>query len=656
MSYNIIASQIDSITKPKGATSPWGPNDAPILIVLGQSNSYGHATTLPAGEQITTAYANVLTLDRTASSNALYNANVGASAIAWTGLTSFGRHNIATTSTALGAQDHTCNAANQLARLWQAHITAGNAMGLPNLYTILMGWGSQGIDASLAASGVDRWSPERDATNVESLYSRSIKTLYYAIQNLRDAGKNPRILAVHWNQWESEAGFTDAASFNSLKNFQKIVAGINDALGSDEVPWRFFYPLATVYTAPRTARVVTAINSLVKSDPIRFSLLDTRTAPHYTGTSPAFGIFGGDNVHYNITTQKWFGQKEWDRVLEGWKGVTLSETKGKLPAFLQSNVSVVNDLTTGGATVALSAEQGKILNTLIPKTTEWEAFKFNTGVVANTTTNQLAATTLRTTPGYVYQIETVVNATTGKKVFLPVATSGTGTNGGQVLLVANATPTDGKFGYFEWEQVGNPSVSICLAVKSRTVANTYNSLGYGYFALWIDALYTGKPIFSSIGITAAGTTHDTGTPFAMVWDLANMGAGNTGIRVMPFTGTPTAGVYSGTPTITATPLTNQAKPLITGWSMTTLVKWRAGLLAANNGTLTVEWYDTATSTWKVAIQQQNMNTIRTVGNNFDSGQLGLLYGMSSTANNSVANMNLALSGARMTNIFFKSDD
>ena len=200
MSYTILESQIDSLTKPKGATSPWGPNDAPILIVLGQSNSYGHGTTLPVGEQITTGYANVLTLDRTASSNALYNANVGPSAIVWTGLTTFGRHNIGTNNTGQGAQDHTCHAANQLARLWQAHITAGNTMGLPNLYTILMGWGSQGIDPSLSASSVDRWSPERDATNVESMYPRAVKTLYYAIQNLRNAGRNPRIIAVHWNQ------------------------------------------------------------------------------------------------------------------------------------------------------------------------------------------------------------------------------------------------------------------------------------------------------------------------------------------------------------------------------------------------------------------------------------------------------------------------
>ncbi|WP_261433423.1 hypothetical protein [Serratia quinivorans] len=30
----------------------WGPNDAPVFIVLGQSNSYGHNTLLSASEQI----------------------------------------------------------------------------------------------------------------------------------------------------------------------------------------------------------------------------------------------------------------------------------------------------------------------------------------------------------------------------------------------------------------------------------------------------------------------------------------------------------------------------------------------------------------------------------------------------------------------------
>jgi hypothetical protein len=656
MSYNIKQSVSSALSMPKGSTAAWGPNDAPILIVLGQSNSYGHATTLAAGDQVTTGYTNVFTLDRTASSNALYATNVTTSSIAWTGMTTLGKHNIGTSSSTLGAQDHTCNAANQFAKLWQQHITSGNSMGLPNLYVVLMGWGSQGIDPSLSASGVDRWNPARSTTDVESMYPRAIRTLSSAIENLRAAGKNPRILAVQWNQWESEAGFTDLAALNSAMNFLRIKAGINDALGTNDAPWRFFWPLSTTYTAARTLKVQKAITSVIQSDPINTTLIDTRLAPHYTGVSPAFGVFGGDNVHYNATTHQWFAQYEWNNIVAGFKGVPVPVIQSRVPAFLQSTasaVTVVNDLTTGGTTSALSAEQGKILSASMPKILSWAANEFVSGVVANSTSTQLSSLPFKSTSGYVYQLNAQVEPNTGKKMFIPSAISGTGTNGGQVLMVANATPTDGKFGYFEWDQVGNPSVSVCLAVKSRTAVNTYNTLGYGYFALWIDSMYTGKPIYNG-GVTAAGTTHDTGTPFAMLWDLANLGAGNANIKSMTFTGTPTAGVYSGIPSLSTA--LNTAKPLVTGWPMTSVVRWRAGLLSANSGTLTVEWYDTTTSTWKVAIQQQNMNTVRTAGNNFDAGQLGLLYGMSSTANNSVANMNIALSGARMTNISFVSQD
>jgi hypothetical protein len=656
MSYNITQSVSTALSLPKGSTAAWGPNDAPILIVLGQSNSYGHGTTLAAGDQVSTGYANVKTLDRTASSNALYSTNVTTASIAWTGLTTFGRHNLGTTNNTLGAQDHTCHAGNQLAKLWQQHITAGNALGLPDLHVILLGWGSQGIDPSLAASSVDRWNPARSTTDVESLYPRTIRTISAAIENLRASGKNPRIIGVHWNQWESEAGFNDTAPLNSTMNFQRIVAGINDAIGTQNTPWSFFYPLSTTYNLTRTNRVRQAIDSVVNDDPINRTLIDTRKAPHYTGTGPGFGIFVADNVHYNATTQTWFGQQEWAKIQGGWRGVTVPVIQNRVPAFLQpAAVTVVNNLTTGGTTAALSAEQGKILAAASPKMLNWAANQYTAGVVANSTSNQLGSLQFASTSGYTYQINAQVEPITGKKMFTPSAISGTGTSGGQILLVANATPSDGKFGYFEWDNVGNPQVSICLAVKPRTVANTYNTLGYGYFALWLSAAWSGMNTFSTIGITQTGTSHDTGTPFAMVWDLANMSTGNGGIRAMPFAGTPVAGVYSGTPSLSTT-LTNQAKTLVTGWPMTSVVRWRAGLLSANSGTLTVEWYDTTTSTWKVAIQQQNMNTIRTVGNNFDAGQLGFLYGMSSTANNSVVNMNAALSGARMTNINFISQD
>jgi hypothetical protein len=658
MSYNVTQSAAQSLTLPKGSKAPWGPNDAPLFIVLGQSNAYGHATTLAAGDQKTVGYTNVFTLDRTASTNALYATNVTTASIAWTGLTTLGKHNVGTNSASLGAQDHTCNATNQLAKLWQAHITAGNTMGLPNLYVINMSWGSQGIDPSLSASGVDRWNPARSTTDVESLYPRAIRTLSAAVESLRALGKNPRIIAVQWNQWESEAGFNDTAASNATMNFLRIKAGINDALGTQETPWRFFWPMSTTYTAPRVLKVQQAITAVVNSDPVNISLIDTRLAPNYTGVSPAFGIFGGDNVHYNLATQQWFAQKEWDNILAGFKGVTVPVIQNRVPAFLQSTasaVTVVNDLVTGGTTSALSAEQGKVLAAISPKTLNWRADQYAAGVVANSTSNQLASLTFASTTGYVYQVNDTVEPLTGKKVFTPSAISGTGTNGGQVLLVASATPSDGKFGYFEWDNVGHPQVSICLAVKPRTAVNTYNTLGYGYIALWLSTAWSGSQAFPTIGVTATGTSHDTGTPFAMIWDLANMGTGNTGIRTIPFVGTPVAGVYSGTPAVSTT-LTNQAKALVTGWPMTSLVRWRAGLLPANSGTLTVEWYDTTTSTWKVAIRQQNMNTVRTVGNNFDSGQLGFLFGMSSTANNSVVNMNAALSSARMTNITFVSQD
>jgi hypothetical protein len=150
-----------------------------------------------------------------------------------------------------------------------------------------------------------------------------------------------------------------------------------------------------------------------------------------------------------------------------------------------------------------------------------------------------------------------------------------------------------------------------------------------------------------------GTTQDTGTPWSMCWDMASMTSTSAGIRTIKFDGTPVNGVFSGTPTMQTTFLGGQI--LVTGWPLTTLVKWRAGLFSKNNGSLSVEWYNEATSSWVVAIQQQNMNSLLTVGNNFNAGQVSLIFGMSNTGT-TVATINQSYSGARMTDIVFKSDD
>ncbi|WP_416776024.1 hypothetical protein ACNFJN_12840 [Xenorhabdus budapestensis] len=114
--------------------SPWKVNDAPLLIVLGQSNSYGHGTQLSSDEAITQGLENVFTL----SLPEVYSVNFPT--IHWTGLTSFGHANIgAPSGLPRGNQDHPVNLANRFARHWQDHIDAGNTLSLPDLYVILMG-------------------------------------------------------------------------------------------------------------------------------------------------------------------------------------------------------------------------------------------------------------------------------------------------------------------------------------------------------------------------------------------------------------------------------------------------------------------------------------------------------------------------------------
>ncbi|WP_254361205.1 hypothetical protein [Photorhabdus heterorhabditis] len=66
----------------------WASNDAPLLIILGQSNSYGHGTQLSLTEQITRGLKNVFTL----SLPEVYS--IDFPAINWTALTSFGNANI----------------------------------------------------------------------------------------------------------------------------------------------------------------------------------------------------------------------------------------------------------------------------------------------------------------------------------------------------------------------------------------------------------------------------------------------------------------------------------------------------------------------------------------------------------------------------------
>ncbi|CAM3219245.1 hypothetical protein ABLA30_09835 [Xenorhabdus nematophila] len=292
---------------------PWETNDAPLFIILGQSNSYGHGTQLPPNERITQGLNNVFTL----SLPDVYHINVPA--INWVKLTSFGNANIgAPIGLQRGNQDHPYNAANRFAKFWQDHISQGNALNLPDLYVILMGFGGQGMYLNNPPD--NRWAPERDPNDAESLYPRAIRTLRMAVQSLRKIGKNPRILAVHWNQWEAETESLAAAKAAEM-NFTRIITGVSDAIGSRHIPWRLYYPLSVSFDPLNTSYVNEATEDVIAVDPNHRTLMDARNSPNYTGIASEYGVFLPDEMHYDGATQTWFAQQEWELILSGYKGV-----------------------------------------------------------------------------------------------------------------------------------------------------------------------------------------------------------------------------------------------------------------------------------------------------------------------------------------------
>ncbi|WP_118985894.1 hypothetical protein [Photorhabdus sp. CRCIA-P01] len=211
----------------------------------------------------------------------------------------------------------------------------------------------------------------------------------------------------------------------------------------------------------------------------------------------------------------------------------------------------------------------------------------------------------------------------GRKAFKAQTLSKSSDCCGNCLGVATDTPVDARYCYCELDLFCNPYPEIILCVLSNktSASGTYMNIGYGYMAIHLTGGYKGKPQWMPSNISL-GTSIDTATPYVMVlnYQAAQL------IQSVNFVGKQTDGIYKGQPTLGST---RSGFPLSDEWPKNTWSRWRIGLLAANNGTLIIEWYNTVADKWKVELCQYNMNTLMT--GNLASGQIGIMYGTLSRA-------------------------
>ncbi|WP_455615953.1 hypothetical protein [Eisenbergiella sp.] len=280
--------------------------DAPILIVFGQSNAHGHGTRLPEKEKISTPLTNVFGLQRR------YNQAYGLKDVVWSGFTTGGMN--------LGeCQDHTYCLAEGFARIWQKKTEEG--CGLPPLYIIQISIGSMGI-AEGERDGLNMWWPERPLQlhpgalgEVDiSLYPLAVQILSLAVKNLKNAGKDPKILGLHWNQWETEVDTGGESIRNARRNYGELFHGLRRAAGIPCPIW-LYRPLSDIYKRPAELAELTEIfEEFVKSGE-DYHMMDLTQSGLWDPSRTDKGIFQADCVHYTAEVHRYFARRQAEEFL-----------------------------------------------------------------------------------------------------------------------------------------------------------------------------------------------------------------------------------------------------------------------------------------------------------------------------------------------------
>ena len=274
-------------------------NDAPLLIVFGQSNAHGHGTKLPPEERILSPLSNVFGLERR------YNQAYDLKDVVWSGFRTEGMN--------LGeTQDHTYCLAEGFARLWQKKTEEG--FPLPPLFIIQISIGAMGI-AEKERDGLNMWWPGRPKvmksgmlSDVDiSLYPLAVQILHLAVENLKRSGRNPRILGLHWNQWETEVDTGGEAVRNAPENYRRLFAGFRQAVGIPCPIW-LYRPLSNVYNNPEGVAAITGMFETLAGSGEDFYLMDLTRSGLWKPERKDKGIFQADLVHYLPEVHRYFAR------------------------------------------------------------------------------------------------------------------------------------------------------------------------------------------------------------------------------------------------------------------------------------------------------------------------------------------------------------
>lgn len=281
--------------------------DAPMLIIMGQSNAHGHGTRLPEEERIVQPLRHVYGLGR--AENQAY----GLTDVSFRGFTTAGMN--------LGeTQDHTYCLGEGFARLWEAAAEINHS--LAPLYIVQISIGGQGV-AAYEKEGQNMWYPNRPpvlqggalGTVDISLYPLATQILRAAVSHLRSAGKRPHVLGLHWNQWETEVATGAVAIGCAKENYEALFAGFAKALGMSFPLW-LYEPLSEVYENPTgLAQMHDCFLKLVAEN-THMRLMPTSSFAGFDPAQKTKGVFLEDAVHYTPQVHRWFAQQQYDVMVE----------------------------------------------------------------------------------------------------------------------------------------------------------------------------------------------------------------------------------------------------------------------------------------------------------------------------------------------------